>query len=104
MIVMLALSGCRGVGFSKFDTTNFWKSGYSEESEANKKFWDRYYGRKGGGFESTAWKDFYGQPAEEIPKYEHCGFWGNCGGAAKAAPAQSDCAFYGTCTKTSSGW
>jgi hypothetical protein len=108
LAVALSVTACRGGGFARFDSNSFWNN-KTEQSEANKKWFDRYYGRKAGGHESSAWKEFYGPAADPVPKYEHCGFWGNCAApgvtAAPAPAAASSCSFYGTCdSKKSSGW
>ena len=108
LIAAVMLSSCRGTGFDAMDYQSFWTTEAKEDKEREKD-WDKYYGRKKLSYESEAWKDFYDVPGEQVPRYEHCGFWGgvqqNCRGMNAPNPTPN-CDFYGNCAdkKQSLGW
>ena len=100
LIAAVSLTACRGPGISQFNTNSFWTT-ETQEDKARADYWDKFYGRKKTGPESEAWKDFYDVPGEQIPRAQHCGFWGgvqkNCRGFDAPNPTPN-CDFYGNCS------
>ena len=100
LLCLTVVAACSGTGFSQFNSSSFWTT-ENQDDKAREEYWDKFYGRKKSGFESEAWKDFYDVPGEQIPRAQHCGFWGgtqkNCRGMNAPNPTPN-CDFYGNCS------
>lgn len=105
MAVILALSGCKGMGIRSLNQSSPIEATEEEKNEAL--WWDNYTGRRKPGLESKAWKDFYGVPNSDATKPDYCGFWGNCSGETGVSDSKrAQCNFYGNCadTQVKQGW
>lgn len=116
LVIAVTLTACHGTGFNQFNSGTFWTTETAEEAH-EESWWDKYWGRKVSGHESTAWKEHYLAPNLGPERYENCGYWGsnwqNCRGMTPPT-GTPNCDFYGNCqpagtaattpAKNSLGW